>query len=160
MNMMRLTSESAQILASASYDDTIKLYVDDPSDDWYCASTLSGHDSTVWTLAWEPERGRYLASGADDGLIRIWRVTGTPSTEVKADCIAVIQAHDRSVLSLSWTKGQKDLLSGKDGEDSLGWLSSTGSDGSIIIWEITVRMKRFCHRVDTDVPASRNAKNL
>lgn len=32
-----------QILASASYGDTIKLYIEDPSDDWYCFSTLTGH---------------------------------------------------------------------------------------------------------------------
>lgn len=56
-----LTSTYAQILASASYDDTIKLYTEDPSeDDWFCFSTLTGHESTVWALAWCP--------GAVDGV--------------------------------------------------------------------------------------------
>jgi len=36
-----------QILASASYDDTIKLYIDDPSDDWFAFATLTDHTSTV-----------------------------------------------------------------------------------------------------------------
>ncbi|KAH8101851.1 WD40 repeat-like protein [Cristinia sonorae] len=125
-----------EILASASYDDTVKLYVDDPSDDWYCTNTITGHESTVWTLAWEPEKGRYLASGSDDNTIRIWRVTGTPTTGVKSECVAVLKGHERSVYSISWTKGKKELLANGDGQQSLGWLTSTGGDGSLIVWEI------------------------
>jgi WD40 repeat protein len=39
------------LLASASYDDTIKLWRDDDGGDWFCADTLLGHTSTVWSLA-------------------------------------------------------------------------------------------------------------
>lgn len=133
------TSKSAQILASASYDDTVKLYVDDPSDDWYCANTITGHDSTVWTVAWEPQKGRYIASGSDDNTIRIWKVTGTPTTEIKSECVAVLTGHERSVYSLSWNRGKRELLSNTEGEESLGWLSSTGGDGTVIVWELIVR---------------------
>jgi WD40 repeat protein len=37
------------ILVSASYDDTIKVWRED-QDDWYCAATLRGHTSTVWGI--------------------------------------------------------------------------------------------------------------
>src|SRR6202011_5594199 len=47
-----------EILASASYDDSIKLYIDDPSDDWFCFATLTGHTSTVWSICFAPS-GNY-----------------------------------------------------------------------------------------------------
>ena len=131
----------AQILASASYDDTIKLYLDDPSDDWFCAATLSGHGSTVWTLAWEPARGRYLASGSDDNTIRIWR--RLPGQELKFETVAILEGHDRSVFSISWTKAPASAKT-PEGKRNLGWLASTGGDGNILVWEILVRFA-LCH---------------
>ncbi|TCD65197.1 Cytosolic iron-sulfur protein assembly protein [Steccherinum ochraceum] len=152
-----------EILASASYDDTIKLYVDDPSDDWYCAATLTGHNATVWTLAWEPAKGRYLASGADDGLIRIWRLSGKSSTEIKAECIAELKGHENPVYSISWSKGKKELLGNADGQESLGWLTSTGADGSIIVWEITEHTeadKKVDHRIVTRLDSAHGVHDV
>ena len=127
---------SAQILASASYDDTIKLYLDDPSDDWFCATTLTGHTSTVWALAWEPLHGRYLASASDDTTIRLWRrLPGTG--ELKFECVSVIEGHDRSIYSISWTPAQSSEDQASDTKN-LGWLASTGADGSVCVWNITV----------------------
>lgn len=119
---------SAQILASCSYDDTVKLYIDDPSDDWFCFSTLEGHASTVWSIAWSP-KGNYLASASDDKTVRIWKRIA----EHKWACVLVLSGHERSVYSVSWSEGN-----GKQGEDSLGWLASTGGDGSVRIWELSV----------------------
>jgi WD40 repeat protein len=130
------TDNATQILASASYDDTIKLYVDDPSDDWYCFATLSGHTSTVWSIAWAPN-GRYLSSASDDRTIRIWRRTGDGLG--KWHCVLVIDGHERSIYSLSWGIGIP--RSGKSGH--LGWLASTGGDGKINVWELHVRFRFF-----------------
>ena len=38
------------ILASASYDNKIKMFKED-EDDWVCCGSLSSHDNTVWALA-------------------------------------------------------------------------------------------------------------
>lgn len=134
----RKTLNLAQILASASYDDTIKLYVDDPSEDWYCFTTLTGHASTVWTLAFSPN-GRFLASGSDDRTIRIWERVA----EYKWECVSVIEEHERAVYSISWGRGKGrgkgKGRAGDDGdEENLGWLASTGGDGTILIWELSV----------------------
>ncbi|OSX63481.1 hypothetical protein POSPLADRAFT_1039555 [Postia placenta MAD-698-R-SB12] len=115
-----------EILASASYDDTIKLYVDDPSEDWFCFQTLTGHSSTVWTLAFSPN-GRFLASGSDDNTIRIWERVQNH----KWECVSILKGHKRSVYSVSWGKGKST------GDDELGWLASTGGDGTIFVWKMS-----------------------
>ena len=47
---------------SASYDNTLKLWVDD-DDSWVCKRTLVQHKSTVWGLAFHAD-GDYLDVGA------------------------------------------------------------------------------------------------
>ncbi len=115
-----------QILASGSYDDTIKLYVDDPEDDWFCCVTLTGHKSTVWALAWSPS-GQYLASGSDDKTVRVWKRTG----QFEFKQVLVLEGHERPVYSVSWGNGN-----GKG--TGVGWLASAGGDGVIRVWEIAV----------------------
>ncbi|KFV85196.1 putative cytosolic iron-sulfur protein assembly protein CIAO1, partial [Struthio camelus australis] len=41
-----------ELLASASYDDTVKLYHEE-EDEWVCCATLEGHESTVWSVAFD-----------------------------------------------------------------------------------------------------------
>jgi WD40 repeat protein len=116
----------AQILASASYDDTIKMYIDDPSDDWFCFLTLTGHSSTVWSLAWSPKNS-YLASASDDKTVRIWRRVA----EHKWECALVLEGNKRSVYSVSWGVGRSS-------SPGLGWVAAVGGDGAIRVWELSV----------------------
>jgi hypothetical protein len=46
-----------QILASSSYDDSIKMYAEE-DDDWECFDTLRDHKSTVWAIDWERDGHR------------------------------------------------------------------------------------------------------
>ena len=152
-----------QILASASYDDTIHLYADDPQDDWYPFHTLSAHRSTVWSIAFSPE-GTLLASASDDRTIRIFRrlprpppvvssnpFAGRVSINGKSDSGAGVEskweeacviegAHERSIYSISWA--QVDVLgladSTAEDEEDRGLILSAGGDGRINVWHITV----------------------
>lgn len=121
------------ILASASYDDTVKLYVDDPSDDWYPFATLKGHSSTVWSISFSP-CGRFLASSSDDKTIRIWRhvPSGTGSHD-PGDWRPALdwEAHSRPVYSISWGSG----MAVGDSRGDLGYIASTGGDGRIRVWK-------------------------
>jgi WD40 repeat protein len=47
---------NGELLASASYDDTVRLWREDGEGEWGCVAVLSGHEGTVWGLDWEPPR--------------------------------------------------------------------------------------------------------
>lgn len=67
------------ILFSCSYDDTIKVWLDD-NDDWYCASTWTGHTSTVWGLALDATGSR-VVSVSDDKGITLWESDSAANPE-------------------------------------------------------------------------------
>ena len=114
-----------QILASCSYDDTIRVWVDDPQDDWDCVSILRGHTSTVWSIAFSPD-GNYIASGSDDTTVRIWKRV----QQYKWESVQVLEGyHDRTIFSVAWGEGKVG---------SLGWIASSSSDGHIIVYQVTV----------------------
>lgn len=45
---------SFEILASGSYDNTIRLWRDNDDEDWACYQILEGHTSTVWSIDFNP----------------------------------------------------------------------------------------------------------
>lgn len=124
-----------QILASASYDDTIRIYEEDASeDDWYCACTLTGHTSTVWSIDFD-STGSQLVSGSDDHSLRIWRrrseeeeeeeenVDNNDNNRSKWICDQVIpDAHSRAIYSVCWSH-------------SNGIIASAGSDNAIKLFQ-------------------------
>ncbi|KAL7524860.1 hypothetical protein ACHAXR_000747, partial [Thalassiosira sp. AJA248-18] len=91
--------EGDEVLFSASYDNTIKVWAEEGGD-WYCAATLGSdsfvprsisssteddagaltqsgggtvHSSTVWSLGLTPG-GVRLFSGSEDGSMAIWKM--------------------------------------------------------------------------------------
>jgi WD40 repeat protein len=71
-----------ELLASGSYDDTIRLWRDvEEEGDWACVGVLEGSGGTVWDVAWEEHMQQEemweprLASCSDDMSIRIWKRT-------------------------------------------------------------------------------------
>ncbi len=63
-----LWGDGDEILLSASYDDTIKVWAEDAGD-WYCAFSIQDiHKDTVWSLAVAPGGGRVVSASADGSL--------------------------------------------------------------------------------------------
>ena len=60
------------ILLSASYDDTIKVWAEEDGE-WYCALTLTNvHSSTIWSIALSSSGVRMFSASADCSL-GIWK---------------------------------------------------------------------------------------
>jgi WD40 repeat protein len=86
---------NGEVLASGSYDDTIRFYRGDGEGEWTCIAVLEGHESTVWSMDWEPEvsqekfgpekdpedhspRIPRLISSSADHTVRVWKKAPTP----------------------------------------------------------------------------------
>lgn len=135
-----------ELLASSSYDDTVRLYCEDV-DDWVCCALLEGHGSTVWCVDFEkPGSPRYvesrssrLASCSDDLSVRVWtRVSrsgsaggvkavpsilrGAPVEEEWVHEATLPKVHTRAIYSISWSANS-------------GRIVSCGGDGKIVIYE-------------------------
>lgn len=68
---------SSDVLASASYDNTVRVWREDDESEWVCVAVLEGHQGTVWGVQWEPRpRGPglfpRLATWSADRTVRIW----------------------------------------------------------------------------------------
>ena len=69
---MNQFGDGDDILLSASYDDTIKVWAEE-DDEWYCALTLSNvHSSTIWSIALSSSGVRMISASADRSL-GIWK---------------------------------------------------------------------------------------
>lgn len=140
---------SADVLASASYDDTVRIWREDGEGEWVCVAVLTGHAGTVWGIAWEGierEDGAFprLLTFSADCTVRVWKLNvdeeedegamargslgGIPNTMRKSlredwVCEATLpKVHTRDIYSLAWSS-------------KTGIVASTGSDGIIALYK-------------------------
>ncbi|KAI1178162.1 WD repeat protein [Nemania sp. FL0916] len=141
---------SSDVLASASYDDTVRIWREDGEGEWVCVAVLEGHEGTVWGVQWEPnprtERFPRLLTWSADKTLRVWTLKeeddeaegasrhawgglgGIPNTMRRSlkeewTCTATLPtAHTRDIYSATWSA-------------ETGLVASVGSDGIIAVYK-------------------------
>ncbi|KAI1412454.1 WD domain-containing protein [Hypoxylon sp. FL1857] len=138
---------SSDALASASYDNTVRIWREESEQEWECVAVLEGHEGTVWGVQWEPKpRGDKfprIMTWSADRTVRIWTLKeeeeeeapqhawgslgGIPNTMRRSlkeewECTAILpKAHTRDIYSATWSP-------------TTGMVASTGSDGTIALY--------------------------
>lgn len=133
-----------ELLASCSYDDTIRLWRDD-GDDWTLVTSLVGHESTVWSIAFDPDATTgvaRLASASADGTLRIWKRVGSDPSYSRDAIPSVI----RPSVSEEWTC-VSEITPPRDAADvphalyAVAWskrsgrIACSGSEGTLFIYQ-------------------------
>ena len=101
-------SPDGQTLASASADQTIKLW----SLDGDLIQTLKGHVARVRSVSFSPD-GQTLASASDDQTVKLWNLEG--------DLIQTLEGHSSWVRSVSFSPDGQTLASASDDQTVKLW---------------------------------------
>ena len=103
-------SPNGQTLASASSDDTIRLWRLDGT----LIATLNGHKDDVWDVDFSPN-GQTLASASADDTIWLWQLDGTS--------VATLNGHTDDVRSIDFSPNGQTL-------------ASASADDTIRLWQL------------------------
>jgi len=145
--------QSDEVLASASYDNTVRIWREDYDGEWVCVAVLEGHEATVWGVQWEsrPRRGNKfprLITFSADATIRVWTLTQEEEDEEAAGGSgdapyfrSGIPSTMRQSLREEWKctavlpKVHTRDIYAVSWSAKTGRVASTGSDGVIALYE-------------------------
>ncbi len=113
-----------QILASASYDGTVRLW---QADGMPSQSPLYGHDDKVVALDISPDQQR-LVSASYDKTIKLWQINREPDKRLSGVLIRTLT--DPNLKAISHNDWIYDVRFSPDGRK----IASASIDGTIKIW--------------------------
>ncbi|KAF8603965.1 WD40 repeat-like protein [Ceratobasidium sp. AG-I] len=122
------------LLATGGKDATVRLWnVPDNLSEPIAPTRICMHlpaspACDITTIAWNKE-GSLLATGAYDGIVRVWTYRG--------ELFTVMTQHQGPIFSIKWSKA--------------GWLLTGSLDETAIVWDVESGGKpkqRFAHHID------------
>lgn len=160
-------NSDGELLASASYDDTVRLSREDSEGEWVCVAVLQGHSGTVWGMDWESPpvkadgdderppatRPLRLITCSSDLTIRVWRrvlpegqpdrppYSGIPSTMRPS-------GEEKWVCEATLPAAHDRDIYSVSWSKKTGRVASTGGDSKVVVYEERPRP------ADVDVPSS------
>ncbi|PBP21701.1 hypothetical protein BUE80_DR007605 [Diplocarpon rosae] len=153
---------NGEVLASASYDDTIRFWRGDDEGEWSCVAVLEGHAGTIWSLDWEPdvsqrkfeseseqEPGDYspqiprLISASADCTIRVWAKAPTPPPPNKPSyfntgipsTMRPPPSNETWACTATLPKVHTLPIYAVNWSSTTGRVVSTGGDGKLVVYE-------------------------
>lgn len=145
-----------EILASCSYDNTVKLFKEEV-DDWTCFATLESHDSTVWKICFDGE-GHRLASVSDDRTVKIWQEylpgnqEGVPTVgndSAWKNVCTISGYHNRTIFDVDWSPLTGRLVTGCGDDCIRVFAEEEGSDKNQPSFNLTVTVRK-AHEQDVN----------
>ena len=103
-------SPDGQMLATASEDDTVKLWTLEGAE----LVTLKGHGAAVGSVDFSPD-GRIVATASDDHSARLWNLEGAE--------LGILSGHEASVWDISFSP---------DGQT----VATASEDGTVKLWSL------------------------
>ncbi|KAF2675781.1 hypothetical protein K458DRAFT_397616 [Lentithecium fluviatile CBS 122367] len=108
-------SHDSTRLASASYDNTVKIW---DASSGECLSTLQGHSNAVTSVAFSHDSTR-LASASYDNTVKIWDARS-------GECLSTLQGHSDWVTSVAFSHDSTRLASASYDNTVKIWDASSG----------------------------------
>ncbi|KKA29559.1 hypothetical protein TD95_001684 [Thielaviopsis punctulata] len=146
---------SADVLASASYDNTVRIWREDADGEWVCVAVLDAHEATVWGLQWEArprthDRFPRLLTFSADCTVRIWELreddalagdNSDTATGGFGAGLGSIPNTMRQALRETWSctavlpRAHTREIYAATWSAQTGRVATTGGDGRVVVYE-------------------------